>query len=141
MRLESVLVGILRLIGALLSCAALAVLLPNAWMESIHSALGLGEFPRYPLTEYLARSTSALYAIHGGILLLASSDIRRFEPLIRYCGIAGFLFGVTVTAIDLRAGMPLYWTLNEGPPTALGNVVVLYLNARVRGQRLAATDS
>lgn len=130
--MQVLLVWILRLIGVMLTSALFAVVLPTSVMESIHTALQLGTLPRAPLTDYLARSTAALYAIHGGVLLLASTDVRRFEPLIRYCGAVGCCFGASMIVIDAHAGMPLYWTLCEGPPTVAGNAALLWVNAQAR---------
>jgi hypothetical protein len=34
------------------------------------------------------------------------------------------VFGLVVLAIDVHAGMPLWWTLGEGPPIALFGAVI-----------------
>ena len=51
---------LLRLGGCLLLTAFVAVLLPVSWMAATHEWLGLGEFPRAPVVDYLARSVAAL---------------------------------------------------------------------------------
>ena len=135
---ERALVLLLRLNGSLLVLAFLAVFLPTEWMATAHRWLGLGEFPRAPLVDYLTRSASALYCIHGGLMIVLSRDVRRFAPVIVYVALAGIAFGVAMTAIDLGAGMPPYWTLAEGPSILLVGGVTLWL---ARGIRPAASPA
>ena len=129
---ERALAILFRFIGAVLLLAIPAIFLPTPWMEAVHRALGLGEMPRGPLVEYLTRSVSALYALHGGLFLLVSTDLPRFRPLALYLGAGDVLFGLTVLAIDLYAGLPASWTFLEGPPTVLVGLVVLALARRIR---------
>lgn len=128
---ELVVTLLLRAVGCLLCSAAVAVLLPTEWMVAIHRFLGLGEMPRGPLVEYLTRSLSALYAAHGGCMVVASCDVRRLKPMVTYLASIGIVIGVTMLAIDLWAGMPWYWTLAEGPPTALMSGVTLYFAGKI----------
>jgi hypothetical protein len=126
------LVVLLRVGGGLACLAVIAVFLPTAWMAAIHRWLGLGEFPDAAITQYLARSVSAFYAMFGGLTILASFDVRRFGPVISYLAIATMAFGVVITGVDAMAKMPTYWTLTEGPPTFVIGLVILLLNRRVR---------
>ena len=129
---ETVLKWILRLDGCLLMLAAFAVVLPQQWMASAHQALGMGSFPQSPVMEYLARSVSALYAMRGALMLLASSDLRRHTQLVAFLGISGCIFGVVMLLVDLEAGMPIWWTLVEGPPVLTTNLLVLALLWKIR---------
>lgn len=124
-RTERILTILLRLLGVMMLFALLAIPLPRAWMAAIHAWLGLGPFPAGPLVDYLARSISGLYAIHGGLLLVCSTDLRRYRPVLQYCLIAGLLFGAAMTAIDFHAGMPIYWSACEGPFVMVFGVVGL----------------
>jgi hypothetical protein len=87
----------------------------------------MGELPRAGIVEYLTRSVSALYALHGGLLLVLSRDVHRHAPVITYLGAANVPLGVVLLGIDLYAGMPWYWTVSEGPPVAMFGVVLLVL--------------
>ena len=107
--------------------AALAVVLPTPWMAATHRWIGLGDFPRSPVVEYLTRSISALYVFHGGILLLAASDVVRFAPLVRYLGYATLLVGAALLVIDLYAGLPTAWIVIEGPSVMLIGVAIIRL--------------
>ena len=91
---ERALILLLRLTGGLLVVAFFAIFLPTEWMATTHRWLGLGEFPRVPLVDYLTRSASALYCIHGGLMLVLSRDVRRFAPVVVYVAMAGIGFGV-----------------------------------------------
>lgn len=130
-RVERVLAWLLRLAGAVLLLALPAALLPRAWMASAHALLGLGELPRGPIVDYLARSASLLYAMHGAILIACSMDVRRNAALIRIVGLVTVVFGAGIVAVDLAAGMPWWWTSVEGGPTATMGAIIAGLAARL----------
>ena len=129
---ERLLRWLLTFIGGVLSLALIAVFLPTPWMESAHRFLGLGDFPASTLVDYLTRSIAAVYALHGGVVLLAASDPRRYLGLVYYLGGAHIVFGAIITGIDLHAGMPTLWLLSEGPPAALLGVLILVLARKLR---------
>jgi hypothetical protein len=54
--------------------AAFFVAAPYSWMNAIHQWLGLGVLPDAPVAGYLARSTSAFYAMLGGLLWVLLFD-------------------------------------------------------------------
>ena len=121
------LVFLLRLAGAFTATAFLAMLLPVEWMASTHEWLGLGEFPRAPVVEYLARSVAALYGFHGVLLLIVSMDPRKYRRIVSFIAVMNIVFGLMLMAIDVHAGLPLYWVLGEGPPIVAFGVVVAFL--------------
>lgn len=121
-------VVVLLRIGALLTGSAVfAIFLPEESMASMNATAGLGEFPAVPLTGYLTRSLSAMYAIHGGLLFVLSTDVVRYRPVIEFVGWATAALGVAMTGIDLTAPMPLWWTLVEGPSVIVIGVVLALL--------------
>jgi len=126
------LVALLRLSGCVTVTAFLAIFLPVDWMASAHRWLGLGEFPRTPVVDYLARSVAALYGFHGVLLLLVSGDPLRYRKIVSYVAVMNALFGLIVLAIDVHAGMPTVWTLLEGPPIVMLGIVIALLNRSVR---------
>jgi hypothetical protein len=130
------LVGLLRLAGCITATAFLAIFLPVEWMASTHRWLGLGEFPRTPVVDYLARSVAALYGFHGVLLLIVSRDPIRYRGIVSYVAIMNILFGLIVLAIDIHAGLPLAWTVVEGPPIFLFGIVLALLNRSARGDSL-----
>jgi hypothetical protein len=126
-RSERILVLLLRLCGGIMLLAFPAALLPSEWMAAHHVWLGLGPFPAGALVDYLTRSASMLYGIHGGILLVVASRPRRYRSLILYLALMNMVFGAAMVAIDLNAAMPSWWTLVEGPSIFAFGLVMLVL--------------
>ena len=124
------LVFLLRLAGVITASAFFAMFLPVEWMAATHERLGLGVFPRSALVDYLTRSIAALYGFHGCLLLIISTDPVKYRVLVWYAAATNVLFGIIVFVIDLHAGMPMFWTLGEGPPIAALGVILAILNRR-----------
>ena len=125
---ERILVVFLRLFGSVTVLAFLAMLLPVDWMAATHRWLGLGEFPRAPIVDYLARSVSSLYGFHGVLVLLVARDPARYLAIVRYLGVMYILGGVMAIVIDAYAPLPWYWTVVEGPSTIVSGALILYLS-------------
>ena len=122
---------ILRLIGGVELCAIPFLLFPFAWMNDVHDrVLGLGPLPNAPIVEYMARSLSALYAVHGAVVFRLSFDVPRFRPLIGFLGWLHLALGLIVFAADFAAGLPWWWVIGEGPGIAAGGLLVLALTRR-----------
>ena len=105
-----VLTWILRIYGVLALPALIFVVAPHDWMRAIHSWAELGVMPDTPVVWYLARSTSAFYAILGGLYLLAS-----------------LVLGLGLFVGESVEGMPASWTWSEGPVVIVSGIVMLYL--------------
>jgi hypothetical protein len=125
---------LLRLAGVITAAAFLAMLLPADWMASTHHWLGLGEFPRSPVVDYLTRSVAALYGFHGVLLLLISRDPLKYRTIVQYVAVMNIVFGVMMVLIDWHAGLPWWWTLGEGPPIIAFGIVIAFLNRSVTRQ-------
>lgn len=106
---------VLRLMGSSSLSALLFVAAPRDWMSALHADLGLGAMPDSPVVWYLARSTSAFYAILGGLFWAVSFDLGRHRRVLTYLGGALTIFGVVLLVIDYVEGLPKVWTLWEGP--------------------------
>ena len=126
---------VLRFGGCVLAAAFLAMLLPVDWMAGTHEWLGLGEFPRRPLVDYLARSVAALYGFHGILLFIVAGDPQRYEPIVRYLVFMNVTLGAMLVAVDLHAGLPMLWTLLEGPPLVVTGVLIEFLSRGLRDKR------
>jgi hypothetical protein len=122
------LVFLLRVAGVITVTAFFAIFLPVEWMATWHQWLGLGEFPRAPVVDYLVRSVAALYGFHGVLILLVSTDPVKYHAIVSYIAAMNILFGLIVFGIDLHAGMPSYWTFGEGPPISAFGAVIALLN-------------
>jgi hypothetical protein len=128
------LVFVLRFGASVMALALLAVILPTEWMRASNAWLGLGPFEATPLFQYLTRSLALLYAVHGGLLWLASTDVVRLRPLVQYMGASAIFFGVVVLGIDLWAGMPWYWAAGEAGGVTANGIVVLYLDRKAAAE-------
>ena len=117
----------LRAIGCLDLLALIAVVMPQHWMDVGHKWLGLGPIPREPIVGYLARSASALYALHGAMVLFMSFDVERYERLIRFMAVAALIHGAVILGIDVWEGLPALWRYGEGPAFAAAGLAVLWL--------------
>jgi hypothetical protein len=121
---------LLRLAGVVTACGFFAIFLPVDWMIATHEWLGLGVFPRSPLVDYLTRSIAALYGFHGCLLLIIASDPIKYRALVWYAAVMNIGFGIILFVVDLHAGMPMFWTMAEGPPIMALGIVVAILNSR-----------
>lgn len=115
----------LRFIGTASLFALVFVAVPYSTMDAIHAWLGMGRLPTEPVVGYLARSTSAFYALVGGLLWLLSFDLRRYRSVLVYLGFAVILLGVILLAVDWAEGMPLFWKLWEGPLVIAYGLIML----------------
>jgi len=120
----------LIVIGVAAMTALVPMVMPTAWMETVNDRMGLGPFPRTPLTEYLTRSLSGLYAMVGGMMFYLGLHVRRHVQMIRFLGWLTAAFGVALTGIDFAVGMPANWAWGEGPPTVVIGLVFVWLSRR-----------
>ena len=118
---------VLRVLGVLDLLALAVIVLPQRLIAGMHEWVGLGEFPVQPVVTYLSRSTSLLYALHGALLIYLASDVARYLPVIRFVGRLLICCGMALLGIDFVEGMPLWWTLVEGPAIAMIGAVILKL--------------
>ncbi|MCP4200592.1 MAG: hypothetical protein GY769_01495 [bacterium] len=123
---------LLRLLGTSSLTALVFVAAPHSWMISIHSSLGMGALPEAPVVWYLARSTSAFYALLGGLFWVVSFDLRRYRPIVTYLGGSVMLLGVVLLIVDWAEGLPRLWTAWEGPFVAAFGLTVLVLAKKIR---------
>ena len=122
---------ILRLIGTSSALGAIFVAVPYEWMNSIHADLGLGTLPDAPIVGYLARSTSAMYAILGGLFWVLSFDLTRYRNVLIYFGCIFPLFGLALLAVDILEGLPMFWVLWEGPFIVIRGTTIHLLARRI----------
>ncbi len=119
--------------------ALIAVVMPQHWMDVGHKFVGLGPLPHEPIVGYLARSASALYALHGAMALFISFDVARYERLIRFLGIAALVHGAVILGIDLQEPLPPLWRYGEGPAFAATGVLVLWVQRRSKAPKKNGT--
>lgn len=123
---------LLRVVGSASLCAVFAVVMPYSWMNAIHQGLDMGKLPEAPIVGYLARSTSALYAIIGGLMWTLSFNVRQYRTVLSYLGAAIIVFGLALLAVDTVEGLPVQWTIFEGPANCILGAVILLCRGRLR---------
>ena len=116
----------LRLVGTVAGLAAICAVMPLSWMDAIHRAIGMGALPDGPIVEYLARSTSALYALMGALFWMVSFDLVRYHLLVRRLGMAVIALGILLLWTDIMAGMPWFWQAIEGPANIVLGTIILW---------------
>jgi len=122
----------LRVMGSVSGLAVFAVVMPYSWMNAIHQWLGMGKLPDEPIVGYLARSTSAFYALLGGLLWTVSFHLHRNRLVLRYLGVAIIFFGIVLFVVDMVEGMPLFWKISEGPISVIFGAVILWFSHRIK---------
>jgi hypothetical protein len=127
----------LRTIGSASLLAVIFVGAPYSWMNNIHQLFGMGELPSQPVVGYLARSTSAFYAILGGLLWLISFDLSRYRLVLTYLGFVFLLFGGAISIIDWGEGMPYFWKIIEGPCDILFGILILLFLRYIKSKKLS----
>ena len=128
---EQFLIIILRVVGSVSLLALIFVFVPYSWMNTIHFQLGMGELPSNPIVGYLARSTSAFYALLGALLIVTSFNIQKHIEILKFLGIAISLMGLLLFWIDWYEGMPLFWKVWEGPFVFFLGIVLFFLSRSV----------
>jgi len=134
-RAERALVLLLRAAGLLTLTALFPAVMPRAWMDAIHRWLGLGALHQAPIVGYLTRSLSAMYALHGALVLFVSTDVRRWMPVIRCLAVLGVLFGAGMIVLDWAVGLPAWWIAGEGPVVIALGVAILWLASQVTARK------
>lgn len=124
------LVFLLRALGLWDLLALGGVIMPDHCMATVHVWLGMGTFPQAPVVDYLARSASLMYAQHAVVFLFLSTDVRRYRPVIALMAVIAIVSGGTMLAIDVHAGIPIFWTIIEGPGYVMLATAVLVLQRR-----------
>lgn len=99
----------------------------------------MGQLPDKPVVGYLARSTSALYAILGGLFWTVSFDLERHRLVLCYLGAAITLFGAALLVIDWSEGLPFLWKVWEGPFLMALGLAIFSLNRLIKTSESASS--
>jgi len=123
--------AVLRGFGAPCVLAVFAFVMPRSWMGIVHEWLGMGVLPDKPIVEYLARSTSALCAFYGLLLLVIATDVQRYARVITLQAVLMMAFSTVGALLGLTAGMPAWWMMGDAASCWLGCGSMLWLQKRI----------
>jgi hypothetical protein len=104
---------LLQVLALLDLLALLAVVMPRESMAQVHAWLGLGTLITEPVTIYLARTVSLLYAFQGATFWHLSGDVRKYRALIAFWGRLTLVGAGVFLVIDIMAGLPWWWAVGE----------------------------
>ncbi|HEY1188805.1 MAG TPA: hypothetical protein VGE74_14215 [Gemmata sp.] len=129
---------LMRVDACIVLCAVPCAFLPFGWMDFVHREwLGLGPLADVPLTRYMARSLSLVYAMHGAIVLTITIRWHQLRSLVPVLAGLHMALGAGLLFADLDANLPWWWTGVEGPGlVAFGLVKLVLYN---RASRAAAS--
>lgn len=128
---DRVLAASLRVFGGIDLLALVAFVMPREWIRQVHQWCGFGPFADGPVPEYLARSTSLLWGMHGALLLYLARDVSANARLIGFVAKLTVLAGLLLLMLGLRTGLPAWWVALEGPVfAATGLWYLWWLNRR-----------
>ena len=122
---------ILRVMGSSSLLALFFIGVPHSWMESIHASLEMCPLPDAPVVGYLARSTSAFYAMAGGLFWVVSFDLERHRRVLIFLGGAITALGFVLLVVDWAEGLPFWWAIWEGPFVVAFGIVLSWLSRRI----------
>ena len=131
---EKLLMWILRGAGVVCVLAIVPMLMPIAWAQAAHAAIGLGELPGEQVVEYLVRGMSAMCALYGGLLILLANDVHRYRRVITYQAIA--ILTVATCGTIIMHSLPVLgkYVLMDGACCWLYCVPTLWLQTRLNTQ-------
>lgn len=121
---------ILWIAGGFEILAFIAVVMPRSWMEAGHAWLGMGRMAESALLMFMIRQASYTYGMHGLTLLVLSTDLKRFRPLLILNGIAFTVAAVVFALIDYSEGMPWFWTVGDALGCGFFGVALLWFNRK-----------
>lgn len=128
---ERLLKALLYAYGGICVVALFPFVMSQRWMAVVHEWLGMGALPDKPIVEYLARATSALCAFYGGLLFLLACDVRRYAAVITYQAIAMIAIATVAVFLNFKAGLPIWWVINDFVGVWVPCAVMLYLQKQV----------
>lgn len=122
---------LMRVDACVVLCAVPFAFLPFEWLDVVHRDwLGLGTLHDAPITHYMARSLSLVYAMHGAVVLTVTIRWREYRSLVPVLAWLHMALGCGLLFADLDAHMPWWWIGAEGPGLVAFGLVKLFLYKR-----------
>lgn len=121
-------------VGVLQCAAVVAVFMPHSWMDVCSRLMGVDTLPTGSLPGYLARLSSAMYVVHGAMLIITAWNLPLVMPVvIPFARLTIFLGGIMLW-IDVAENMPIAWTLFETIALVFSGGLTEYFARRAMSQ-------
>lgn len=122
----------LALVGWIQFSAIIAVFMPKAWMDACSELMGVDPLAATPLSGYLARLSSAMYVVHGSLILCLSYALPKHLELVPAFARTTLGLAAMMLWIDLVEGMPVDWTAMEFLALFVSGSITEWLVRRAR---------
>ncbi|MFN7627676.1 MAG: hypothetical protein ACK5PZ_12670 [Pirellula sp.] len=116
----------LILVGVVQCAAVIAVFMPHSWMDLCSRLMGVDPLPASSLPGYLARLSSAMYVVHGAMLIITAWYLPLVMPLVIPFARLTILLGGIMLWIDVAERMPIIWTIFETTALVLSGGLTEY---------------
>lgn len=103
----------LLLVGIIQFSAIVAVFMPKMWMDACSQIMGVAPLEDTPIAGYLARLSSAMYVVHGMLLMCVARGLPGQLSVVRAFSSSTAALGAMMLWIDIEEGMPTSWTASE----------------------------
>ena len=104
---------LILLTGGVCTMAWFAAVMPIQWMNWWHQLLEMGDMPKGPLIEYLARATGGLCGVYGLVLMWISLDVPRYIGLLRLITYSVSGLAIICCLLMWNSGLPAWWLLGD----------------------------
>ena len=103
-----------------------AVFVPRVAAEKLSWIMGLGQPPMIPLMLYMMAGGAAVFVGQAVLLWALSTDVVRYQPLVRLMAWCYIVIGPLFLWIDKQAGLPSWWILMDGAGSFGEGAVLLW---------------
>lgn len=117
---------VLRISAAASLIALPAIFVPRLAAEKLSWIMGFGQPPMIPLMLYMMAGGAAVFVGQAVLLWALSTDVVRYQPLVRLMAWCYAVIGPLFLWIDKQAGLPWWWILMDGVGSFAAGAVLLW---------------
>jgi hypothetical protein len=117
---------VLRIIAAASLLALPGVFAPRLMAEKLSWIMGFGQPPMIPLMLYMMAGGAAVFVGQAMLLWALSTDVVRYQPLVRLMAWCYVVIGSLFLWIDKQAGLPSWWIMMDGVGSFAAGAVLLW---------------
>ncbi len=129
----------LMLVGVVQCAAVIAVFMPHSWMDLCSRLMDVDSLPTGSLPGYLARLSSAMYVVHGTMLIITAWNLPLVLPIVIPFARLTIALGGIMLWIDVAERMPIVWTFLETIALVLSGGITEYFARRAAPQTPSET--